>query len=158
MKLGFDIIFLAAVAGASVGSFFLGDERTQRLMIGSLVGVFAATQLAPLIAKYTASVSVLTVTNISFILTAAVIVAFVVPRKLRDAKWPKNKPRAVIGGFLTALFLLGYSVGFLSEDTRTALVTDHNLAALSYDLRLFSLAALVIWLIVTIVIIGKAKK
>lgn len=158
MKLGFDILFLAAVAGASVGSFFLGDERTQRLMIGGLIGVFVATQLATQIAKLTGSISVLTVTNISFILAAAIIVAFVVPKKLRDNKWPKNKPRAVIGGFLTALFLLGFGVGFLTPETRTALVTDHNLAALSYDLRLFSLAALVVWLLVTVIMVGKAKK
>ncbi len=157
MKIGFDILFLAIVAGCGVGGFFLGDERAQRLMLGSLVGVFAATLLAPALAKLLNSVAIANITNISFALLAISIVIFVAPKRLRDKKWPKNKPRAVISGVLSGLFILSFGIGFLSQDTRTALVTDHNLAAMAYDLRLFVLGVLLIWLAITMLFVGKAK-
>jgi hypothetical protein len=79
-------------------------------------------------------------------------------KNVRDSKWPKSKVKAIISGLLAALAGAGYVIANLSESARNSLITDHNLAAMAYDLRLYLMGALILWLLVTYLTVGKAKR
>lgn len=158
MNIGFDIIFLAVLAASTIGCFFLGEEKSQRLMIGVLVGGLAANLLAIPIAKLLpANIDI----NPGFISIGMMIVCvaiIVAGKNIRDSKWPKSKFKAVVSGFLAGFAGLSLAIASLPEVTRSQLTTEHNLASLAYDLRLLSVGALIIWLLVSYITVGKAKK
>jgi hypothetical protein len=79
-------------------------------------------------------------------------------KNVRDSKWPKSKVKAIISGLLSVLAGTGYVIANLSETARNNLVTDHNLAAMAYDMRLYLMGALIAWLLVTYLTVGKAKR
>jgi len=158
MKFGFDIIFLSIIAASTVGCFFLGEEKSQRLMIGTIVGVAASTQLLQLLDK----VSFLKVNyagvGMNGLLLLLPIVVVLLGKNTRDSKYPKSKIKAMIGGFLSSFTILGYFIANLQDSIRENIVTEYNLAAMAYDLRIIALALVIIWLFVMYLTVGKAKK
>lgn len=157
MNIGFDIIFLAILAASTVGCFFLGEEKSQRLMIGVLVGGLAANLLALPLAKLLPANTNINPGLISIgmmIICAAIIVS---GKNMRDSKWSKSKFKAVVSGFLAGFAGLSLVITSLPEVTRSQLTTEHNLAAIAYDLRLISISALVIWLLASYLTVGRAK-
>jgi|688.fasta_scaffold91916_2 glucose uptake protein GlcU len=155
---GFDIIFLSIIAASTVGCFFLGEEKSQRLMIGTIVGVAASTQLLQLLDK----VSFLKVNyagvGMNGLLLLLPIVVVLLGKNTRDSKYPKSKIKAMIAGFLSSFTILGYFIANLQDSIRENIVTEYNLAAMAYDLRIIALALVIIWLFVMYLTVGKAKK
>lgn len=158
MNIGFDIIFLAILAASTVGSFFLGEEKSQRLMIGVLVGGLAANLLAiPLVKLLPANININPV-FISIGMMVVCVAIAVAGRNVRDSKWPKSKFKSIVSGFLAGFAGISLAIASLPEITRIQLTTEHNLAAIAYDLRLVSIGALIIWLLASYLTVGKAKK
>ena len=158
MNIGFDIIFLVVLAFSTVGSFFLGEEKSQRLMIGVLVGGLAANTLAIPIAKLLPSNITINPGFISIGLMIICVAVVVAGRNVRDSKWKKSKFKALVSGFLAGIAGLSLVITSLPDATRIQLTTEHNLAALAYDLRLISIGALIVWLLVSYLAIGKSKR
>lgn len=158
MNIGFDIIFLAILAASTVGCFFLGEEKSQRLMIGVLVGGLAANLLAVPLAKLLPANTSINPGFISIGMMIICVAVTVAGRNVRDSKWPKSKFKAIISGFLAGFAGLSLSIASLPEVTRSQLTNEHNLAAIAYDLRLVSIGALIIWLLASYLTVGKAKK
>lgn len=158
MNIGFDIIFLGILAASTAGCFFLGEEKSQRLMIGVLIGGLSANVLTPLLIKFMPSNASINTGFVSVGIMALCIAVIVAGRNVRDSKWPKSKFKAIVSGFLAGIGGLSLAITSLSEATRTQLTNDYNLAALAYDLRLFTVSALLVWLLVSYLTIGKAKK
>lgn len=159
MKLGFDIFFFAVIGLGVVGGFFLGEEKSQRMAIGVLVGSFAVTQFSdPLTKLLDGKVSFVTPSIITIAIMSLCVILCVMGKNVRDKKWPKSKLKAIISGFLSGLVATAYVVYALPLDARTNLVTEHNLAALVYDLRIYLAGALTLWLLITYLTVGKAKK
>lgn len=157
MNLGFDIIFLAILAASTAGCFFLGEEKSQRLMIGVLVGGLAANLLAMPVAKLIPTSGIINPEIISIGMMIICVVVVVAGRNVRDSKWKKSKFKALISGFLAGIAGLSLVIASLPEGTRSQLTTEHNLAALAYDLRLYSIGALIIWLLVSYFTVAKQK-
>ena len=61
-------------------------------------------------------------------------------------------------GVLSGLVAIAYVIASIPAQLRYNLVTDHNLAAMVYDLRIYLAAALIIALLITFMTVGKAKK
>lgn len=159
MKLGFDLIFFGVIGLSAVGSFLLGEEKSQRLAIGVIIGSFAGSQFAEPINKAIGEkASFLNQGTIAIAILALCILICMLGKNVRDSKWPKSKIKAVVYGLLAALAGAGYVIANLSEQARNNLVTDHNLAAMAYDLRLYVMGALIIWLLVAYLTVGKAKR
>ena len=159
MKIGFDIIFLAIIGLGAVGGFFLGDEKAQRMVIGSLVGSFAATLFAePLSKLLEGKASFVNQTVIAIALVAVCVLLCVLGKNVRDKKWPRSRVKAIISGALSSAVAIAFVIASLTNSTRENLVTEHNLAALAYDLRLYLAGALVVWLFATYLTVGKAKR
>ena len=64
----------------------------------------------------------------------------------------------MIAGFLSSFTILGYFIANLQDSIRENIVTEYNLAAMAYDLRIIALALVIIWLFVMYLTVGKAKK
>lgn len=159
MKLGFDIIFFGILGLSAIGCFLLGEEKSQRLAIGVIIGSFAGSQFAEPINKLVGSkASFLNQGLVAIILLALCVLVCMIGKNVRDSKWPKSKVKAIISGLLAALAGAGYVIANLSESARNSLITDHNLAAMAYDLRLYLMGALILWLLVTYLTVGKAKR
>jgi len=156
---GFDIIFLVILAALTVGSFFLGEEKSQRIMIGSIIGIAASTQLTEVLEKLIGAKSIqYSGIGIGIILLVLPVIICTIGKNVRDSKYPKSKIKAAIAGFLSAFTLIGYGLANISESLRNRLVTEYNLAALAYDLRFIALGLLIIWIFVVFLSVGKAKK
>lgn len=158
MNIGFDIIFLAVLAASTAGCFFLGEEKSQRLMIGVLVGGLAANMLAVPLAKVMPDNFTINPGLISVGMIVICVVIVLVGKNVRDSKWPRSKFKAVVSGFLAGFAGLSLAITSMPEVTRSQLTTEHNLAAIAYDLRLLSVGALIIWLLASYLMVGKAKK
>jgi len=158
MNIGFDIIFLAVLAASTAGCFFLGEEKSQRLMIGVLVGGLAANMLAVPLAKLMPDNFTINPGLISVGMIVICVVIVLVGKNVRDSKWPRSKFKAVVSGFLAGFAGLSLAITSMPEVTRSQLTTEHNLAAIAYDLRLLSVGALIIWLLASYLMVGKAKK
>ena len=159
MKLGFDLIFFGVLGLSAVGCFLLGEEKSQRLVIGVIIGSFAGSQFAEPINKLVGSkVSILNQGLVAIALLALCVVICMIGKNVRDSKWPKSKVKAIISGLLSVLAGTGYVIANLSETARNNLVTDHNLAAMAYDMRLYLMGALIVWLLITYLAVGKAKR
>lgn len=159
MKLGFDLIFFGVIGLSAVGSFLLGEEKSQRLAIGVIIGSFAGSQFAEPINKAIGDkASFLNQGTVAIAILAVCILVCMLGKNVRDSKWPKSKIKAVVSGLLAALAGAGYVIANLSEQARNSLVTDHNLAAMAYDLRLYLMGALIVWLLATYLAVGKAKR
>lgn len=158
MNIGFDIIFLVILAASTVGCFFLGEEKSQRLMIGVLVGGLAANMLAVPLAKLMPDNFTINPGLISVGMIVICVVVVLVGKNVRDSKWPRSKFKAVVSGFLAGFAGLSLAITSMPEVTRSQLTTEHNLAAIAYDLRLLSVGALILWLLAGYLMVGKAKK
>jgi hypothetical protein len=159
LKIGFDLLFFAVVGLAVLGSFFLGEEKSQRLAIGVLVGSFAVTQLSEPLEKLLGGKSeLITPAIISIIIMSICVGLCMLGKNVRDKKWPKSKIKALISGALSGVVAVAYIIASIPEQTRYNLVTDHNLAARAYDLRIYLASALIVWLLITYMSVGKAKK
>jgi hypothetical protein len=159
MKLGFDLIFFGVLGLSAVGCFLLGEEKSQRLAIGVIIGSFAGSQLAEPINKLIGGkFDIVNQGVVAIALLALCIALCMLGKNVRDSKWPKSKVKAIISGVLSVLAGTGYVIANLSEQARNSLVTDHNLAAMVYDLRLYLMGALIAWLILTYLLVGKAKR
>ncbi len=156
---GFDIIFLSIIAASTVGSFFLGEEKSQRIMIGTVIGIAASTQLTDVIEKLIGAKNIeYSGVGIGIILLVLPIILCTIGKNVRDSKYPKSKIKAAIAGFISAFAFVGYALEGLASSFRDKLVTEHNLAALSYDLRFVALGLLILWIFVMYLTVGKAKK
>jgi hypothetical protein len=159
MKFGFDIIFFAVIGLSAIGSFFLGEEKAQRLALGVIIGSFASTQFAEPLAKLASGkIAIIDQTIIVIAIMVLCVTFCMLGKNVRDKKWPRSKVKAIIYGVLASLVAIAYTIASLPSDTRQSLVTDHNLAALAYDLRLYLAGALVAWILITYLTVGKAKK
>lgn len=159
MKLGFDILFFAVVGLGVAGSFFLGEEKSQRMAIGVLVGSFAVTQFSePLTKLLNGKVGFVAPSIIAIVIMSLCVAICVLGKNVRDKRWPKSKLKATVSGFMSGLVATAYVVYALPEVTRNSLVTDHNLAAMVYDSRIYLAAVLTIWLLITYLTVGKAKR
>ncbi len=159
MNIGFDIIFFTIIIGSAAVCFVLGEEKSQRLAIGTFVGILASTQLSEPIAKLAATkVSFLSQSSISIALLAVTIMTCLLGKNLRDSKWPKSKIKSVIAGLLVGLVLIGYGLALLGDSSFNRLVTEQNLAAIAYNMRLVSLSGLLLWLVASYILVGKAKR
>lgn len=159
MKLGFDLVFFGVLGLSAVGCFLLGEEKSQRLAIGVIIGSFAGSQFAEPINKAIGDkASFLNQGTVAIAILAVCILVCMLGKNVRDSKWPKSKIKAVVSGLLAALAGAGYVIANLSEQARNSLVTEHNLAAMAYDLRLYLMGALIVWLLVTYLTVGKAKR
>lgn len=159
MNIGFDLIFFGVIGLSTVGSFFLGEEKSQRLVIGVITGSFAASIFAePIYNLVGSKVNFLNQGLIALILLLFCVILCVLGKNVRDSKWPKSKVKSLIAGLLSGLAGTAYAIAALPDDTRQSLVTDHNLAAIAYDLRVYLMAALILFLLVTYWTVGKAKK
>jgi hypothetical protein len=159
MNIGFDIIFLSLVAASTGAGFLIGDERSQRMAVGVVIGTLAALEFAEPITELTASkLDFISPAIVSICLLVLSVAACLIGKNVRDPKWPKNKIKALVSGFVSSLVAAGVIISSLEPPVREKLVTDYNLAALAYDLRLITLAALIISIIVGYLAIGKAKK
>lgn len=159
MKIGFDIIFLAIIAASSVLAFVLGEEKSQRMAIGVIIGTLLIleliTPIMDLASGRSLELSQVYVSSAIMILCIALCMA---GKNIRDSKWPKSKVKALVGGFLSGFVAECFIITSLPEEARNALVTEHNLAALAYNLRLVALGLLVLWLFISYLLVGKAKK
>ena len=137
----------------------LGEEKSQRLAIGVIIGSFAGSQFAEPINKAIGDkASFLNQGTVAIAILAVCILVCMLGKNVRDSKWPKSKIKTVVSGLLAALAGAGYVIANLSEQARNSLVTDHNLAAMAYDLRLYLMGALIVWLLATYLAVGKAKR
>jgi len=158
-KLGFDLLFFAIIGAATASGVFLGDEKSQRLAIGVLIGSFAVTQFSEPIEKALGGrVAAITPVLVSVIIMARCVLACLIGKNVRDKKWPKSIIKSIILGVLSGLVAIAYVIASIPAQLRYNLVTDHNLAAMVYDLRIYLAAALIIALLVTFMTVGKAKK
>ncbi|MEI6581844.1 MAG: hypothetical protein WCN86_03135 [bacterium] len=159
MNIGFDIIFFATVIGSAVACFIIGEEKTQRLVIATLVGILAGSQLAEPIEKIvSAKASFINQSNIAIALLALAVIICLLGKNVRDSKWPKSKIKSVIAGLLLGFVIIGYGLSLLGDSSFNKLVTEHNLAAIAYNTRLVSLSGLMLWLMASYVLVGKAKR
>lgn len=159
MNIGFDIIFFATIIGSAAVCFVLGEEKSQRLMIGTLVGILASTQLAEPIEKIASSrVAFLNQSNVAIALLALAIIICLLGKNVRESKWPKSKIRSVVAGLLVGFVLIGYGLALLSDSSFNRLVTEKNLAAIAYNMRLVSISGLLMWLMASYIFVGKAKR
>lgn len=158
MNIGFDLIFLGIIAGSTIVCFLLGEEKSQRMMVGVSVGGLVANIVAPLLVKYLppGMPDNAGVINVGLMVVCAGVI--MVGRNVRDSKWPKSKLKAIVAGFLAGIGGLSLAITSLPEATRTQLTNEYNLAALAYDLRLFTIIALLVWLLASYLTIGKARK
>jgi len=159
MNIGFDIIFFATVMGSAVACFMIGEEKTQRLVIGTLVGILAGSQLAEPIEKIvSAKASFINQSNIAIALLALSVIICLLGKNVRESKWPKSKIKSVIAGLLLGFVIIGYGLSLLGDSSFNKLVTEHNLAAIAYNMRLVSISGLLMWLMASYVFVGKAKR
>ncbi len=159
MTIGFDVIFLVIVAGSTIGCFFIGEEKSQRLMIGVLAGSFIATQLAQPLSQLVGNrVAINNQSTMAVLLMVLCIAPCVLAKKVRNPIWPKSKVKAMIAGFISSLVAVSYVIASIEPASRDKLITDHNLAALAYSIRIYALVALVLWLLASYLLVGKAKK
>ncbi len=159
MNIGFDIIFFATVMGSAVACFIIGEEKTQRLVIGTLVGILAGSQLAEPIEKIvSAKASFINQSNIAIALLALSVIICLLGKNVRESKWPKSKIKSVIAGLLLGFVIIGYGLSLLGDSSFNKLVTEHNLAAIAYNMRLVSISGLLMWLMASYVFVGKAKR
>ena len=95
-------------------------------------------------------------------LGAIIIVLFtslpVLGKRLRDPKWPKSKLKAMFMALFAGFVAIGYAIASLPPEQLNSLITEYNLAALAYDLRLYALAISAVWLLVSYFTVGKPKK
>ncbi|MEI6741910.1 MAG: hypothetical protein WCK71_02205 [bacterium] len=159
MNIGFDIIFFATVMGSAVACFMIGEEKTQRLVIGTLVGILAGSQLAEPIEKIvSAKASFINQSNIAIALLALSVIICLLGKNVRESKWPKSKIKSVIAGLLLGFVIIGYGLSLLGDSSFNKLVTEHNLAAIAYNMRLVSISGLLMWLMASYIFVGKAKR
>jgi len=159
MNIGFDIIFFATVMGSAVACFIIGEEKTQRLVIGTLVGILAGSQLAEPIEKIvSAKASFINQSNIAIALLALSVIICLLGKNVRESKWPKSKIKSVIAGLLLGFVIIGYGLSLLGDSSFNKLVTEHNLAAIAYNMRLVSISGLLMWLMASYIFVGKAKR
>jgi len=159
MNIGFDIIFFATVMGSAVACFMIGEEKTQRLVIGTLVGILAGSQLAEPIEKIvSAKASFISQSNIAIALLALSVIICLLGKNVRESKWPKSKIKSVIAGLLLGFVIIGYGLSLLGDSSFNKLVTEHNLAAIAYNMRLVSISGLLMWLMASYIFVGKAKR
>jgi len=159
MNIGFDIIFFATVMGSAVACFMIGEEKTQRLVIGTLVGILAGSQLAEPIEKIvSAKASFINQSNIAIVLLALSVIICLLGKNVRESKWPKSKIKSVIAGLLLGFVIIGYGLSLLGDSSFNKLVTEHNLAAIAYNMRLVSISGLLMWLMASYIFVGKAKR
>lgn len=156
---GFNILFFVVLGLTTATAFFLGEEKSQRLVIGVLAGSFATTEFSvPLANLLTGKVAFTNQAFLAIFLMIICVAICLLGKNVQDKKWPKSRIKAVISGALSGLVAMSYVISSLPADQRNTLLTDYNLASLSYDLRLYLLAALIVWLLFTYVSVGKAKK
>lgn len=159
MNFGFDVLFFAIIGLTTVGSFFIGEEKSQRLMIGVIVGSFAASEFSAPLTKFASDkLGFINQTIVAIVIMVLCVVICLIGKNVRDKKWPRSKIKAVISGILAGLVAVSFVIATIEPTQKDALVTDHNLAALAYDLRLYLAGALIIWLFVTYLTVGKAKR
>lgn len=159
MNIGFDIIFFTIIIGSAAVCFVLGGEKSQRLMIGTFVGILASTQLAEPIEKIvSAKASFINQSNIAIALLALAVIICLLGKNVRDSKWSKSKIKSVIAGLLVGFVLVGYGLALLGDSSFNKLVTEHNLAAIAYNMRLVSLSGLLLWLMASYLMSGKSKR
>lgn len=159
MNIGLDIIFFLLIVAFPIIAYFVGEERSQRMLAGALIGSFAATQLVGLLLS---QVGAVIGTNISSFLGPVIIsICVFLPilgKRLRDPKWPKSKLKAMFTGLLAGFVAVGFSIATLKPEQLNSLVTDYNLISIAYDLRIYVLAISVVWFLVSYLMVGKPKK
>lgn len=159
MNIGFDLLFLATIGATSVAFFIFGEEKAQRLMIGSIMGILAATQLEEPISKLLKFQILGDKQYIIYIILLFVPIIFcLIAKNVRDAKFPKSKLKALVAGFISAFVMMGYAIAGLNEALRKSLITEHNLAALAYNLKFITLGILIAYLLFVYLSVGKAKR
>jgi hypothetical protein len=87
-----------------------------------------------------------------------IIIICLLGKNVRDSKWPKSKIKSVIAGLLVGFVLVGYGLALLGDSSFNKLVTEHNLAAIAYNMRLVSLSGLLLWLMASYLMVGKSKR
>ncbi len=160
-SLSFNTLILAGVVGAFAVAFFAGEGRVKKLAAGSLVGYLAAMQLGQLAQEQLAKVSFVpdaSVGTVQLILFGLVAVLFNLGKVHHVEGRPRVSIESVAVGVITCLFVFTSVLGFMGESTRQDLLTNYNLAAQLYSLRLLWLGLTVSGLILIEVMGGNTKR
>ena len=150
--LNFNTISFALVGGLVAFGIVFGENRVRIVSLGSLLGLFALTQLSDSFFTELTQKGIFgfhpSVAQAQAIMLGVVVLLFALGSMIgvHDAG---KKGRSVILSILTALLLIAFSVALLPVSDRTSLTTDYNLAALAYSSRFYILLGFSVWLIVT---------
>ncbi len=124
-----------------------GENRLKTISYGAFIGFFivqmsSETFMNGLSSKAGIKIEIAKFIFIGLICGALYLGALVAQKKAND------KIRSIALGVLTALFIVSFGINLLPSSTQEALVTDFNLAAWIFNLRIYFMATLTIWLIV----------
>lgn len=151
---------LAALAVIVVVSILLKEERVKRIAIGSLIGWFAAISFVTPLMPWVAKIKYFTVTQSTLQLAIFGIVTLLIglSRVPRD----KVRPDRVSVKSVTLMLLTIGSIAlavltFLPNGLRDRLVTDYNLVAMLYNVRVWWMMATV-GCLVLVALWPRAKK
>lgn len=115
----------------------------KKLAAGSLVGYLVALQLGEFVLAQVSKLSFvpeLSLSTVQLILFALVTLLFNMGKTHHIEGRPRVNIESVTVAFFAAAFIFASVLSFLSESTRSQLVSDYNLAAMLYEWRLLLLS------------------
>lgn len=146
-QLTFNLILFSLLAGLSLLGFLFGENRLKTISYGAFIGFFilqisSETFMSSLSSKIGLKIEISKFIFVGLVCAALYLGSLVAQKKAND------KIRSIALGVLTALFIVSFGINTLPSSTQEALVTDFNLAAWIFNLRIYFMAALTVWLIV----------
>lgn len=143
-----------------VVSIMMKEERVKRIAIGSLIGWFAAvsfaTPLMPLATKI--KYFPITQSTLQLFIFGLVTILIGLSRVPRDKVRPDKVSIRSVGLMLLTIGMIALAVlTFLPENVRDRIVTDYNLVAMLYGVRIWWMMATVGCLVV-VALWPRAKK
>lgn len=143
-----------------VVSIMMKEERVKRIAIGSLIGWFAAisfaTPLMPLVTKI--KYFPITQSTLQLFIFGIVTILIGLSRVPRDKVRPDKVSIRSVGLMLLTIGMITLAVlTFLPENVRDRIVTDYNLVAMLYGVRIWWMMATVGCLVV-VALWPRAKK
>lgn len=154
-------ILLVAGAGGLGLAFLAGEGRVKKFATGSLVGFLFASQIGALAQAQLAKLSFvpdLSIGAVQIILLAVVALLFNLGKIHHVEGRPRVSVESIGLAVITAAFLFTAVLSFVGAETRKAITTDYNLAAMLYSWRLLLLGLTAGGLVVVEILGANTKK
>lgn len=151
----FNLILAIALGGAVALGMLLGEIRVRALAFGLSAGFVAAEILPETITKLIPSIS----NNVDrkLVLMWALAGVFI-GASFVGQRHAQRSVRTIFFAIATALFGVAISLALLPVGTRQGIITNFNLAAMIYDIRMYIVLAEIALIIVFTAIPLKSKE